>query len=68
MQKGQFIAYKSQKLKKVEHGYLTHQKEMTVVVRYLDVWRHYLVGTKFFVYRNNMANTYFTTLKKLPPK
>lgn len=41
---------------------------MTVIVRCLDVWRHYLIGTKFVVYTDNMANTYFTTQKKLTPK
>lgn len=46
---------------------MAHEKEMTAVVHCLDVWRHYLLGTKFGVYTDNVENTYFTTLKKLMP-
>ncbi|KZV51417.1 hypothetical protein F511_20581 [Dorcoceras hygrometricum] len=38
------------------------------VVHCLEVWRHYLLGTKFVVFTDNVANTYFKTQKKLTPK
>lgn len=41
---------------------------MTAVVHCLDAWRHYLLGTKFTVMTDNVANTYFKTQKKLTPK
>ncbi|KZV57841.1 hypothetical protein F511_03410 [Dorcoceras hygrometricum] len=41
---------------------------MTAVVHCLEAWRHYLLGTKFVVVTDNVANTYFKTQKKLSPK
>lgn len=67
MHEGHPIAYKSRKLKKVEQRYSTHEKEMTTVVHCLDLWRNYLLGTKFVVFTDNVMNTYFTTQKKLTP-
>ena len=60
--------YESRKWKEAEQRYSAHEKEMVVVVHYLDTWRHYLLGTKFTVVTDNVANTYFKTQKKLTPK
>lgn len=38
---------------------------MLVVVHCLQVWRAYLVGTKFLVKIDNVANTLFATQKNL---
>ena len=34
----------------------------------MEIWKHYLLGTKFVVVTDNVANTYFKTQKKLKPK
>lgn len=52
------IAFESRKLKDAEQRYSAHEKEMTVVVHCLNTWRHYLLGTKFVVVTDNVANTY----------
>ena len=54
--------------RKSEQRYSVHEKEMAVVVHYLDTWGHYLLGTKFIVMTDNVANTDFKTQKKLTPK
>ena len=43
--------------------YTVQEKEMTVVVHCLRVWRHYLLGSRFMV-----KTSYFQTQKKLSPK
>lgn len=68
MQERHPIAFESRKLKDAEVRYSTHEKEMMAVVHCLEVWRHYLLGTKFVVITDNVANTYFQTQKKLTPK
>ncbi|KAG8497206.1 hypothetical protein CXB51_008456 [Gossypium anomalum] len=41
---------------------------MTAVMHCLRTWRHYLLGSRFVVLTNNVANSYFLTQKKLSPK
>ncbi|XP_075097894.1 putative mitochondrial protein AtMg00860 [Nicotiana tabacum] len=36
--------------------------------RLLEIWRVYLLGTKFVIRTNNVANTFFKKQKKLSPK
>lgn len=67
VQEGHPIAFESRKLKEAEQRYSVHEKEMAAVVHCLDAWRHYLLGTKFTVMTDNVANTYFKTQKKLTP-
>nr|GMC55638.1 Transposon Tf2-2 polyprotein [Ipomoea batatas] len=62
------IAFESRKLKDCEQRYNVHDKEMTAVVHCLEVWRHYLLGTRFIVITDNVANTYFKSQKTLSPK
>ncbi|XP_065049792.1 uncharacterized protein LOC135679736 [Musa acuminata AAA Group] len=62
------MAYKSHKLNETERWYPVHEKEMTAVVHYLRVWRHYLLGSQFVLRTKNIALSYFQTQKKLSPK
>ena len=68
VQEGHPLAFESRKLKDAEQHYSVHEKEMAAVVHCLDAWRLYLLGTKFTVITDNVANTYFKTQKKLTPK
>ena len=47
MQYGGVIAYTSRKLKKHEDLYATHDLELAIVIIYLKLWRHYLIGRIF---------------------
>ncbi|KAE8690983.1 cytochrome P450 78A7-like [Hibiscus syriacus] len=68
MQEGHPVAYESRKLNETERRYSVHEKEMTAVVHCLRTWRHYLLGSRFMVFTDNVANSYFLTQKKLSPK
>lgn len=68
VQEGHPIVYESRKLKEAEQHYSTHKKEMTAAVNCLETWRYYLLGMKYTVLTNNVANTYFRSQKKLSAK
>ena len=68
VQQGHPIAFESRKFQDAERRYSAHEKEMTAVVHCLEAWRHYLLGTRFTVVTDNVANTFFKTQKKLSPK
>ena len=68
VQEKHLVAYESRKLNEVEYKFLAHEKEMIIGVHYLLAWRVYLLGPKFMVRMDNMANTFFNTQKKLSPK
>ena len=59
------MAFESRKLNVAEQRYSTHEKEMTEVVHCLQQWRHYLLDGIFTVVKDNVANTFFKTQKKL---
>ena len=65
VQEGHPVAFKSRKLNATEQRYNTHEKEMTAVIHFLETWKHYLMGTRFIVVTNKIANTLFKTQKKL---
>jgi len=65
VQKGYPVAFESRKLSEAEQKYSAHEKEMAVVVHCLGVWRVYVLGSKFVVKTDNLANTFFKTQKKL---
>ena len=65
MQEGHLVAFESQKLNDAEKKYSAHEKEMTAVVHCLQTWQVYLLGPKFLVITNNVANTFFKSKKKL---
>ena len=41
------VAFLSKSLNKTERNYKIHNKEMLVVIKGLENWRHLLEGTKF---------------------
>jgi len=41
------VAYFSKSLNEIERNYKIHNKEMLVITRGLENWRHLLEGTKF---------------------
>ena len=68
VQEGHPVALESQKLDAVKQSYNTHEKEMTAVIHCLETWKHYLMGTRFTVVIDNIANTFFKAQKKLTAK
>ena len=38
---------------------------MTAIIHCLEIWKHYLMGMRFIVVTDNVANTFFKTQKKL---
>ena len=68
VQEGHPVAFESRKLNGAERRYITHEKEMTAVIHCLHQWRHYLLGSIFTVVTDNVANTFFTSQKKLSAK
>ena len=68
VQEGHHVPLESWKLNDVEQIYSTNEKEMVAVVHCLQVWRVYLLGTRFVVRTDNVANTFFKTQKKLSLK
>ena len=66
--RGHLVAFESRKLDVVEQRYNTHEKEMIAVIHCLETWKHYLMGTRFTVVIDNVANTFFKTHKKLTAK
>ena len=65
VQEGHPVAFESQKLDATEQRYNTHEKDMTAVIHCLETWKHNLMGTRFIVVTDNVANTFFQTKKKL---
>ncbi|GKE95304.1 putative reverse transcriptase domain-containing protein [Tanacetum coccineum] len=55
MQKEKVIAYASQQLKVHEQNYTTHDLELGAVVFALNMWRHYLYGTKCVVFTDHKS-------------
>ena len=68
VQEGHPVAFESRKLNGAEQRYSTHEKEMTAVIHCLQQWRHYFMGSIFTVVTDNVANTFFTSQKKLSAK
>jgi hypothetical protein len=62
------MAYERRKLHYREKMYDVHEKEMIVIVHFLQAWRHYLLGKPFIAEMENMATSYFSTQLKLSPK
>ena len=67
VQEKHLVAYESRKMNEAEQKCSTHEKEMIVVVHCLLAWRVYLLGPKFVVQTNNVANTFFISQNKLSP-
>jgi len=68
MQDGYPVAYESRKLQDRERRYPVHEKEMTVIIHCLHVWRHYLIEKPFVVNTDNVTASYFASQPKLSAK
>jgi len=65
--KWRLVAFISKSLNTTEWNYKIHDKEMLAVIRYLEVWRHYLEGAKleFEIWTDYKNLQYFMTSQKL---
>jgi len=61
------VAFLSKSLNETERNYEIHDKEMLVIVRELEVWRHLLEGVqfKFEIWTNHKNLEYFIKVQKL---
>jgi len=61
------VAFISKSLSDTEKNYKIHDKEMLVVVRCLEVWRHFLEGTmtRFEIWTDHKNLEYFMKAQKL---
>ena len=60
------MAYLSKLLSEIKQNYEIHDKEMLVVIRELEAWRHLLEGTKFKfkVWIDHKSLEYFMKVQK----
>ncbi|GKB63699.1 putative reverse transcriptase domain-containing protein [Tanacetum coccineum] len=65
MQRGKVIAYASRQLKIHENNYTTHDLELGAVVFAFKIWRHYLYGTKNFIYTDHKSLHHIFSQKEL---
>nr|GEW12602.1 putative reverse transcriptase domain-containing protein [Tanacetum cinerariifolium] len=65
MQCEKVIAYASRQLRKNEENYTTHDLELGAVVFALQLWRHYLYGTKCTVFTDHKSLQYILDQKEL---
>nr|GEU64158.1 putative reverse transcriptase domain-containing protein [Tanacetum cinerariifolium] len=65
MQSEKVIAYASRKLKPHKGNYTTHDLELGAVVFALNIWRHYLYGTKCIVFTNHKSLQHVLNQKEL---
>lgn len=65
MQEGQVVCYESWKLNKHEQNHVTHGFELAVIVRALNMWRHYLLERKFTLMTNHGGLNYLFDQPKL---
>ncbi|GJW10536.1 putative reverse transcriptase domain-containing protein [Tanacetum coccineum] len=65
MQKEKVIAYASRQLKVHEKNYMTHDLELGDVVFALNIWRHYLHGTKCTVFIDHKSLQHILDQKEL---
>ncbi|GKA14493.1 putative nucleotidyltransferase, ribonuclease H [Tanacetum coccineum] len=65
MQRGKVITYASRQLKIYEKNYTTHDLELGAVVFALKIWRHYLYGTKSFIYMDHKSLQHIFSQKEL---
>jgi len=61
------VAFISKSLSNTERNYKIHDKEMLVVIRCLEAWRHFLKGTtvKFEIWTDHKNLEYFMKAQKL---
>jgi len=61
------VLFYSKSMNDVERNYEIHDKEMLVIIRALEEWRHFLEGLqhKFEIWTDHKNLEYFMTAKKL---
>jgi len=61
------VAFISKSLSDTKRNYKIHDKEMLVVIRCLEAWRHFLEGTtvKFAIWTDHKNLEYFMKVQKL---
>jgi len=66
-EKWRLVAFISKSLSNTERNYEIHDKEMLVVIRYLEAWRHFLEGAtiKFEIWTDHKNLKYFMKTQKL---
>ena len=67
-QEGHPIAYESHRLQAQERSLGIYEKEILAVIRALDTWKHYLLGTPFIIQTDHQSIKYFMTQTKLSDK
>ncbi|GJX70729.1 putative reverse transcriptase domain-containing protein [Tanacetum coccineum] len=65
MQREKVISYASHQLKIHEKNYMTHDLELGAVVFALNIWRHYLYGTKYTVFTDHKSLQHILDQKEL---
>ncbi|KAD6795357.1 hypothetical protein E3N88_06253 [Mikania micrantha] len=65
MQREKVIAYASRQLKVHEKNYTTHDLELGAVVFALEIWRHYLYGTKCTIFTDHKSLQHIFDQKEL---
>lgn len=58
MWEGHVVCYKSRKLNKHKHNYVTHDLELAVIIHALKMWRHYLLGRRFILMSDHSGMRY----------
>jgi hypothetical protein len=62
------IAFESKKLYGAQLRWLTHEKELYIIMCYVKTWQHYLGTHKTKVFTNNVFFKYFETQPKASMK
>jgi len=65
MQEGHPIAYFSEKLNGVDLNYPTYNKELYVLVRALQTWKHYLLPKELVIHSDQESLKYIKCQGKL---
>ena len=68
MQDTHLIEFKSHNINVTERRYKGQEKELTIIMHYLRIWRRYIIGSKFMVKTDNVATRYFYSQKNITPK
>ena len=65
MQHGRVVAYASRQLKPYERNYPTHDLELAVVVFAFKIWRHFLFGETYEIFKDHKSLKYLFSQKEL---
>jgi len=65
MQDRSVVAYSSRQLRTHEKNYPTHYLELATIIFTLKIWRHYVYGGKFEVFRDHKSLKYLFDPKEL---